>query len=75
LRFCFAGCSNANCFLHNLLGMAMHAGRQLSVEAQTEQERFRGVPNCSALAKLAVNISDNVANKGTNNALRMAFLA
>jgi hypothetical protein len=25
-----------------LLGMAMHAGRQLSVEAQTEQERFRG---------------------------------
>jgi hypothetical protein len=42
LRFCFAGCSNANCFLHNLLGMAMHAGRQLSVEAQTEQERFRG---------------------------------
>src|SRR4029077_9129861 len=31
LRLCFAGYSIANCFLHNLLGIAMHAKRQLSV--------------------------------------------
>jgi hypothetical protein len=39
LRLCFAGCSVANCFLHNLLGTAMHAKRQLSVAAQAERWR------------------------------------
>jgi hypothetical protein len=31
------------------------------------------VPNCSALTKLANNISDNVAYTGKNEVLRMAF--
>jgi hypothetical protein len=35
----FAGCSVANCFLHNLLGKAMRAKRQRSVAALAEKER------------------------------------
>lgn len=39
LRMCFAKCSVFNCFLHNLLGKAMRAKRQLSVAALAEKER------------------------------------
>jgi hypothetical protein len=39
LRMCFAECSIANCFLHNLLGKAMCAKRQLSVAVLAEKER------------------------------------
>jgi hypothetical protein len=39
LRLFFAGCSVANCFLHNLLGKAMRAKRQLSVAVLAEKER------------------------------------
>jgi hypothetical protein len=37
LRLCFAKCSDFNCFLHNLLSIAMRVERQLSVAVQIDE--------------------------------------